>query len=192
MKSSNVLSNWIVLPTERGWGWLFVKQLSVNWEERLECIPRKAKEVLFGLPCLSDREIVNSDVSQISHVLSRRDRLRLETTRPSDPRTETILRQLKGMGNDLSAPRKAKKTVVLGLDVNFTKRERERILREWNYQLAFWVIMGHGGKQVSEKSRSELRHVVVEKKEAWGIFEYLGFIRRALFAFHDLDGQTGG
>jgi len=52
--------------------------------------------------------------------------------------------------------------------------------------------MGHGGKQVSEKSRSELRHVVVEKKEAWGIFEYLGFIRRALFAFHDLDGQTGG
>ena len=125
-------------------------------------------------------------------MLSRRDRLRLETTRPSDPRTETILRQLKGMGNGLSAPRKAKKTVVLGLDVNFIKRERERILREWNYQLAFWVIMGHGGKQESEKSRSELRHVVVEKKEAWGIFEYLGFIRRALFAFHDLDGQTGG
>lgn len=98
-------------------------------------------------------------------MLSRRDRLRLETTRPSDPRTETILRQLKGMGNGLSAPRKAKKTVVLGLDVNFTKRERERILRERNYLLAFWVIMGHGGKQVSEKSRSELRHVVVEKKK---------------------------
>ena len=97
MKSSNVLSNWIVLPTERGWGWLFAKQLSVNWEERSGSFPRKAKEVLFGLPCLSDREIVNSDVSQISHVLSRRDRLRLETTRPSDPRTETILRQLKGM-----------------------------------------------------------------------------------------------
>ena len=90
----------------------------------------REKVPLFGLPCLSDREIVNSDVSQISHVLSRRDRLRLETTRPSDPRTETILRQLKGMGNGLSAPRKAKKTVVLGLDVNFTKRERERILRE--------------------------------------------------------------
>ena len=124
-------------------------------------------------------------------MLSRRDRLRLETTRPSDPRTETILRQLKGMGNGLSAPRKAKKTVVLGLDVNFTKRERERILHERNYQLAFWVIMGHGGKQVSEKSRSELRRVVVEKKEAWGIFEYPGFIRRALFAFHDLGGQTG-
>ena len=127
MKSSNVLSNWIVLPTERGWGWLFAKQLSVNWEERSGSFPRKAKEVLFGLPCLSDREIVNSDVSQISHVLSRRDRLRLETTRPSDPRTETILRQLKGMGNGLSAPRKAKKTVVLGLDVNFTKRERENV-----------------------------------------------------------------
>ena len=124
-------------------------------------------------------------------MLSRRDRLRLETTRPSDPRTETILRQLKGMGNGLSAPRKAKKTVVLGLDVNFTKRERERILHERNYQLAFWVIMGHGGKQVSEKSRSELRRVVVEKKEAWGIFEYPESIRRALFAFHDLNGQTG-
>ena len=36
---------------------------------------------------------------------------------------------------------------------------------------------------MSEKSRSELRHVVVEKKEAWGIFEYPGFIRRALFAY---------
>jgi len=95
------------------------------------------------------------------------------------------------MGNGLSAPRKAKKTVVLGLDVNFTKRERERILHERNYQLAFWVIMGHGGKQVSEKSRSELRRVVVEKKEAWGIFEYPESIRRALFAFHDLNGQTG-
>ena len=125
-------------------------------------------------------------------MLSRRDRLRLETTRPSDPRTETILRQLKGMGNGLSAPRKAKKTVVLGLDVNFTKRERERILREWNYLLAFWVIMGHGGKQVSENFCSDLRLVVVEYKVAWGIFVYLGFFRRALFAFHDLDGQTGG
>ena len=124
-------------------------------------------------------------------MLSRRDRLRLETTRPSDPRTETILRQLKGMGNGLSAPRNAKKSVVLGLDVNFTKRERERILHERKYQLAFWVIMGHGGKQVSEKSRSELRRVVVEKKEAWGIFEYPESIRRALFAFHDLNGQTG-
>ena len=81
--------------------------------------------------------------------------------------------------------------LTAGLDVNFTKRERERILHERNYQLAFWVIMGHGGKQVSEKSRSELRRVVVEKKEAWGIFEYPESIRRALFAFHNLDGQTG-
>ena len=69
--------------------------------------------------------------------------------------------------------------LTAGLDVNFTKRERERILHERNYQLAFWVIMGHGGKQVSEKSRSELRRVVVEKKEAWGIFEYPESIRRA-------------
>ena len=253
-------------------------------------------------------------------LLDRKGRvLRLEMTRPSDPRTETMLRQLKGIKNGPSAPRKAKKTVDLretafefqmpendtrevaletcdggrmklefdgsnkavwkmalsegeygrlwvgdkkytvwvepgkswqaksvfnelhfegegasinnylnkklyrdiqwreyeleeepfrvrlqemteerenallaaGLDVNFTKRERERILHERNYQLAFWVIMGHGGKQVSEKSRSELRRVVVEKKEAWGIFEYPESIRRALFAFHDLNGQTG-
>ena len=253
-------------------------------------------------------------------LLDRKGRvLRLEMTRPSDPRTETMLRQLKGIKNGPSAPRKAKKTVDLretafefqmpendtrevaletcdggrmklefdgsnkavwkmalsegeygrlwvgdkkytvwvepgkswqaksvfnelhfegegasinnylnrklyrdiqwreyeleeepfrvrlqemteerenallaaGLDVNFTKRERERILHERNYQLAFWVIMGHGGKQVSEKSRSELRRVVVEKKEAWGIFEYPESIRRALFAFHNLDGQTG-
>ena len=33
---------------------------------------------------------------------------------------------------------------------------------------------------------------LLRKKEAWGIFEYPGFIRRALFAFHDLGGQTDG
>ena len=38
---------------------------------------------------------------------------RLEMTRPSDPRTETMLRQLKGIENGPSAPRKAKKIVAL-------------------------------------------------------------------------------
>ena len=77
LKSSNVLSNWIVLPTERGWGWLFAKQLSVSWEVRSGFFPRKAKEVLSGLLYLLGRETVNSDVPQISHVLSLRDRFSL-------------------------------------------------------------------------------------------------------------------
>ncbi len=37
----------------------------------------------------------------------------MEMTRPSDPRTETMLRQLKGIENGPSAPRKAKKIVAL-------------------------------------------------------------------------------
>ena len=254
-------------------------------------------------------------------LLDRKGRvLRLEMTRPSDPRTETMLRQLKGIKNGPSAPRKAKKTVDLretafefqmpendtrevaletcdggrmklefdgsnkavwkmalsegeyrrlwvgdkkytvwvepgkswqaksvfnelhfegegasinnylnrklyrdiqwreyeleeepfrvrlqemteerenallaaGLDVNFTKRERERILHERNYQLAFWVIMGHGGKQVSEESWSELRRALTEEKEAWGIFEYPESIKRTLFALHAQGEGTEG
>lgn len=81
--------------------------------------------------------------------------------------------------------------LAAGLDVNFTKRERERILHERNYQLAFWVIMGHGGKQVVGKIPLGIKACGREKKEAWGIFEYPESIRRALFAFHNLDGQTG-
>ena len=47
-------------------------------------------------------------------LLDRKGRvLRLEMTRPSDPRTETMLRQLKGIENGSSIPRNAKKTVAL-------------------------------------------------------------------------------
>ena len=82
--------------------------------------------------------------------------------------------------------------LAAGLDVNFTKRERERILHERNYQLAFWVIMGHGGKQVSEESWSELRRALTKEKEAWGIFEYPESIKRTLFALHAQGEGTEG
>ena len=254
-------------------------------------------------------------------LLDRKGRvLRLEMTRPSDPRTETMLRQLKGIKNGPSAPRKAKKTVDLretafefqmpendtrevaletcdggrmklefdgsnkavwkmalsegeygrlwvgdkkytvwvepdkpwqaksefnelhfegegadinnylnkkfyrdiqwreyeleeeffrirlqemveerekalstaGLDANFIKREKESIGYERNYQLASWIIMGHGGKQVSEESWSELRRALTEEKEAWGIFEYPESIKRTLFALHAQGEGTEG
>ncbi len=246
--------------------------------------------------------------------------LRLEMTRPSDPRTETMLRQLKGIENGSSIPRKAKRTVALretafefqmpegdtrevaletcdggrmklefdgsnkavwkmalsegeygrlwvgdkkytvwvepdkpwqaksefnelhfegegadinnylnkkfyrdiqwreyeleeeffrvrlqemveerekalstaGLDANFIKREKESIGYERNYQLASWIIMGHGGKQVSEESWSELRRALTEEKEAWGIFEYPESIKRTLFALHAQGEGTEG
>ena len=254
-------------------------------------------------------------------LLDRKGRvLRLEMTRPSDPRTETMLRQLKGIKNGPSAPRKAKKTVDLretafefqmpendtrevaletcdggrmklefdgsnkavwkmalsegeygrlwvgdkkytvwvepdkpwqaksefnelhfegegadinnylnkkfyrdiqwreyeleeeffrirlqemveerekalstaGLDANFIKREKESIGYERNYQLASWIIMGHGGKQVSEEAWSELRRALTEEKEAWGIFEYPESIKRTLFALHAQGEGTEG
>ena len=254
-------------------------------------------------------------------LLDRKGRvLRLEMTRPSDPRTETMLRQLKGIKNGPSAPRKAKKTVDLretafefqmpendtrevaletcdggrmklefdgsnkavwkmalsegeygrlwvgdkkytvwvepdkpwqaksefnelhfegegadinnylnkkfyrdiqwreyeleeeffrirlqemveerekalstaGLDANFIKREKESIGYERNYQLASWIIMGHGGKQVSEESWSELRRALTEEIEAWGIFEYPESIKRTLFALHAQGEGTEG
>lgn len=254
-------------------------------------------------------------------LLDRKGRvLRLEMTRPSDPRTETMLRQLKGIENGSSIPRKAKRTVALretafefqmpegdtrevaletcdggrmklefdgsnkavwkmalsegeygrlwvgdkkytvwvepdkpwqaksefnelhfegegadinnylnkkfyrdiqwreyeleeeffrvrlqemveerekalstaGLDANFIKREKESIGYERNYQLASWIIMGHGGKQVSEESWSELRRALTEEKEAWGIFEYPESIKRTLFALHAQGEGTEG
>mgnify|MGYP003079600413 CR=1 FL=1 len=79
-----------------------------------------------------------------------------------------------------------------GLDANFIRREKASIGYERNYQLASWIIMGHGGKQVSEESWSELRRALTEEKEAWGIFEYPESIKRTLFALHAQGEGTEG